>query len=195
MYPILLFSIVALAIILERTLALRRTKIIPRPFLEAVRKLLANAQYQEIAFLSQATKGSAARLVEEALKLTCAPRYIFKESMEEAGRREALNLNAHLSILSLVGQVSPLLGLLGTVSGMIKAFGVIAAEGLASSGLLAGGISEALLTTAAGLTIAIPSLVAFRLLTARADQLVSELENLAGELLENLAAPEKRSLE
>lgn len=190
MYPLILASIVAVALTLERLWAVRRERVLPRPFLAAVSGLLDRRQYDQAAFLSRGEESAAARLVALALKMGGRRRAPFKDSLEEAGRREAQDLTAHLSALNLVAALSPLLGLLGTVSGMIGAFNSIAAEGVGNPGLLAGGISEALLTTAAGLCVAIPTLVAHRALLSRAETLIGELEELSSDLLEALASAE-----
>ncbi|MDR1045246.1 MAG: MotA/TolQ/ExbB proton channel family protein [Candidatus Adiutrix sp.] len=190
MYPILLCSLAGLGLTLERLWALRKARVVPRAFLFSVSRLLDQRQYEQAAFLSQAEDSAAARLVKLALKLGGRRRSLFKDAMEEAGRRESAELSAHLGALNLVASISPLLGLLGTVSGMISAFNSIAAQGNGNPGLLAGGISEALLTTAAGLCVAIPVLVIHRALLSRAESLTGELEDLASDLQEALAAPE-----
>ncbi|MDR2946057.1 MAG: MotA/TolQ/ExbB proton channel family protein [Candidatus Adiutrix sp.] len=191
MYPILLCSLAGLGLVLERLWALRRGRVLPRPFLNSVNSLLEARQYDQAAFLSQSDDCAAARLIQLALKLAGRRRAVFKETMEEAGRREASALTGHLGALHLVASISPLLGLLGTVSGMISAFNSIAAQGGGNQGLLAGGISEALLTTAAGLCVAIPALVLHRALLSRAESLTGELEDLSSDLMEALAAPER----
>ena len=190
MYPIFICSLAGVGLVLERLWALRRSRVVPRYFLISVSNLLDKRQYDEVAFLSQDGRSAAARLVGLALKLAGRRRVTFKDGMEEAGRREASDLTAHLGALHLVASISPLLGLLGTVSGMINAFGSIAAHGSGNPGLLAGGISEALLTTAAGLCVAIPALVAHRALLSRAETLTSELEDLSSDLLEALSSTE-----
>ncbi|MDR2613358.1 MAG: MotA/TolQ/ExbB proton channel family protein [Deltaproteobacteria bacterium] len=190
MYPILCCSLVALAIILERLWALRRARVAPRSLVLSVSGLLARRQFNEAAFLCQDGESAAARLIRQGLKMTGRGRVLFKDAMEEAGRREAATLNAHLELLSVIASVSPLLGLLGTVSGMIVAFGAVAQAGMGNPGLLAGGIGQALLTTAAGLVIAIPAMIIHRLLAGRAEALLAELEDLGSDLLEALAAAE-----
>jgi biopolymer transport protein ExbB len=190
MYPLILASLVALGLTLERLWALRRERVMPRAFLASVSGLLDSRQYDEVAFLCAGGDSAAARLVGLALKMGGRRRSQFKDSLEEAGRREALDLLTHLGVLGLVATISPLLGLLGTVSGMIRAFNAIAIEGVGNPGLLAGGISEALLTTAAGLCVAIPTLVVHRALMSRAESLISELEELSSDLLEALASTE-----
>jgi biopolymer transport protein ExbB len=191
MYPILFCSLAALAIILERSWALRRGKVIPRSLLVSVNELLSLRRYNDAAFLCQDGRNSAARLVRQGLKLIGQRRELFKDVMEETGRRESNFLSAHLDLLGVIASVSPLLGLLGTVSGMINAFGAVASAGLGNPGLLAGGIGQALLTTAAGLVIAIPAMLIHRLLLSRVESLTADLEDLGSDLLEALAAAEK----
>jgi biopolymer transport protein ExbB len=190
MYPLLLGSILAVGLTLERLLALRRGRVLPAAFLASISSLLDRRQYEQVAFLSGGGDHAAARLVNLALKLGGRRRALFKDTLEEAGRREAAELTAHLGALNLVAHISPLLGLLGTVSGMINAFNSLAELGAGDPGLLAGGISEALLTTAAGLCVAIPTLVVHRFLLSRAESLTGEMEALASDLLNALAAAE-----
>jgi biopolymer transport protein ExbB len=190
MYPILCCSLAALAIIMERIWSLRRAKVAPRNLIYSVNDLLAKRQYQEAAFLCQEGLTAAERLVRQALKMIGHSRLLFKDVMEETGRREAIFLGSHLELLGVIAAVSPLLGLLGTVSGMINAFGAVAQVGMGNPGLLAGGIGQALLTTAAGLVVAIPAMVINRLLLNRVEVLTGDLEDLAADLLESLAAPD-----
>lgn len=190
MYPLLLCSLAGVGLVCERLWALRRGRVIPRRFLLALSALLDKRHYDEAALLCQNAEHAAARLARLALKMMGRRRVLFKDVMEEAGRREAAELSAHLGALHLTASISPLLGLLGTVSGMINAFNSIAVEGIGNPGLLAGGISEALLTTAAGLCVAIPTLVLHRALASRAEALTAELEDLAADLMEALSAPE-----
>ncbi|MDL2259898.1 MotA/TolQ/ExbB proton channel family protein [Deltaproteobacteria bacterium OttesenSCG-928-K17] len=190
MYPIILCSLAGLGLTLERLWALRRGRIIPRQMLISISNLLDKRRYDEVAFLCQGEDNAASRLVNTALKLAGRSRAQFKETMEEAGRKEAGFLTSHLGALYLVATISPLLGLLGTVTGMISAFNSIAAEGAGNPGLLAGGISEALLTTASGLCVAIPILVIHRALLSRAESLTMELEDLSSDLLAALSVSE-----
>lgn len=187
MYPLLACSLVAVGFILERLYALRRDRVAPRPFLNSLGRLLDQGRLKEAFFLCQTGDTAAARLALASLKVTGQPRGLIKEILEEAGRREAGELHAHLNVLGVVVAVAPLLGLLGTVSGMIRAFNTITVEGLSNPALMAAGISEALLTTAAGLIIAIPALVAHRYLLSRADNLVAGLEDFGLYLTETLA--------
>ncbi|MDR2354306.1 MAG: MotA/TolQ/ExbB proton channel family protein [Deltaproteobacteria bacterium] len=190
MYPILCCSLVALAIILERSWALRRGKVIPKSLVLSVSDLLARRQFNEAAYLCQDGQNAAARLIRQGLKMTGQSRTIFKDTMEEAGRRESNFLGSHLELLGVIASISPLLGLLGTVAGMINAFGAVAQAGMGNPGLLAGGIGQALITTAAGLVIAIPAMLIHRLLLSRVESLTTDLEDLGSDLLEALAAME-----
>jgi biopolymer transport protein ExbB len=156
----------------------------------SVSELLGRRQYNEAAYLCQDGNTAASRLIRQALKMTGQSRLIFKDVMEETGRRESLFLAYHLELLGVIASVSPLLGLLGTVSGMIEAFSAVAQAGMGNPGLLAGGIGQALLTTAAGLVVAIPAMVIHRLLMNRVEVLTSDLEDLGSDLLEALAAPD-----
>ncbi|MDR1165846.1 MAG: MotA/TolQ/ExbB proton channel family protein [Deltaproteobacteria bacterium] len=188
MYPILCCSLVALAIILERAWALRRGRVIPRSLVISVSDLLARRQFNEAAYLCQDGQNAAARIMRQGLKIAGQNRAFFKDAMEETGRRESNFLASHLELLGVIASVSPLLGLLGTVSGMINAFGAVAQAGMGNPGLLAGGIGQALLTTAAGLVIAIPAMLIHRILMSRVESLTSDLEDLGADLLEALAA-------
>ena len=113
-------------------------------------------------------------------------REIAKESIEDTGRHVVHELERYLNPLGTIAVVSPLLGLLGTVIGMVKVFAAITANGVGNPGILAGGISEALITTAAGLTVAIPSLIGYRYLRGRVDSLVVHMEKEAMKFLEAL---------
>jgi biopolymer transport protein ExbB len=190
MYPLLLCSLAALAIILERVWALRRSRVIPRSLAVSVNDLLKRRRYADAASLCQDGRSSAARLIRQGLKLIGQRRELFRDAMEETGRRESGFLSSHLELLGVIASVTPLLGLLGTVSGMINAFGAVARAGMGNPGLLAGGIGQALLTTAAGLIIAIPAIIIHRLLVSRVESLTADLEDLGADLLEALAAAE-----
>ncbi|MBW1667547.1 MAG: MotA/TolQ/ExbB proton channel family protein, partial [Deltaproteobacteria bacterium] len=110
--------------------------------------------------------------------------WLVKESIEEMGGREAVILEKRIGILSTIANIAPLLGLLGTVSGMIKTFKVISVQGVGNPPPLAGGIAEALITTAAGLSVAIPTLVCYRILRDKAESLIFEMEENSIQLLE-----------
>jgi len=183
MYPIILCSIIALAIFLERLWVLRRKRIIPSAFIETVEDKLRNRKLSEALFLCQNDDSSIAKIFLAGLKNTERGIWMVKEAIEERGGREGIILEKHVGILSTIANLSPLLGLLGTVSGMIKTFKVLS-QGASNPSLLAGGIAEALITTAAGLVVAIPTLVCYRILKDKAESLIFEMEEDSIRLIE-----------
>jgi len=176
MYPIIFCSIVALAVFIERIFLLRRKKIIPDDFVRQVEELIKKEKFSEAVFLCQSNISSISKIFLAGLKNARKGMWLVKEAIEERGSREALILEKHVSILATIANLTPLLGLLGTVSGMIKTFKVISVQGIGNPAPLAGGIAEALITTAAGLSIAIPTLVGHRFLKDKANTLVFEME-------------------
>ena len=191
MYPIFLCSVAALGFFIERMIKLRKSRVLPRGFMQNVNDLISRRKISDAIFLCQAHPSSMARIYHAALKISGQPRPAIKEVVQEVGRREAAELVKYLGVLSTVASITPLLGLLGTVSGMIKTFNVISYYGVGNPGTLAAGISEALLTTAAGLSVAIPTLVGYRFVASKADNLISELEEASLILVESLKGPEQ----
>jgi len=176
MYPIIFCSIVALAIFLERLWVLRRKNIIPQDFVNNVEGLLKKQKISEAVFLCQNDMSSIAKIFLAGLRSTQKGMWLVKEAIEERGSREATILEKNVDILSTIANLTPLLGLLGTVSGMIKTFNAISVQGIGNPAPLAGGIAEALITTATGLCIAIPTLVCYRFLKDKASALIFEME-------------------
>ncbi len=176
MYPILLCSIIALAILLERLWVLRRGRVIPEEFIRNVEELLRKQKVSEAVFMCQGHTSSIARVFLGGLKNSGRGMWLVKEGIEEMGAREAVTLERHVGALATISNLTPLLGLLGTVSGMIKTFNVISVQGVGNPASLAGGIAEALITTASGLCVAIPTLVCHRLLKDRVERLIFEME-------------------
>ena len=184
MYPIILCSIIALAVFLERLWVLRRKHIIPGEFIRQVEELLKRQKISEAVFLCQGDRSSIARIFLSGLKNSGRGMWLVKEAIEERGGREAIILEKHVAILSTIANLTPLLGLLGTVSGMIKTFNVISLQGVGNPAPLAGGIAEALITTAAGLCVAIPTLVCYRILKDKAQSLIFEMEENSIHIIE-----------
>jgi biopolymer transport protein ExbB len=176
MYPILFCSVFALAVFIERIFVLRRKRIIPDGFIRQVEELIRKEKFSEAVFLCQNDVSSISKIFLAGLKNAKKGMWLVKEAIEERGSREALILEKHVSILGTIANLTPLLGLLGTVSGMIKTFKVISVQGMGNPAPLAGGIAEALITTAAGLSVAIPTLVGHRFLKDKANTLVFEME-------------------
>jgi len=184
MYPIIFCSIVALAIFLERLWVLRRKNIIPQDFVNNVEGLLKKQKISEAVFLCQNDISSIAKIFLAGLRSTQKGMWLVKEAIEERGSREATILEKNVDILSTIANLTPLLGLLGTVSGMIKTFNAISVQGIGNPAPLAGGIAEALITTATGLCIAIPTLVCYRYLKDKASSLIFEMEENSIRLVE-----------
>lgn len=184
MLPLILCSIAATGIVVERFMALRQERIAPRNLLSQIWQLhqAGHLDAQRI----QAIRGSSplGRVLAAGLANMEHSREVMKESIEDAGRHVVAELERFLNMLATIASVSPLLGLLGTVLGMIKMFTGISGAGIGSPGVVAGGIAEALITTAAGLIIAIPALMFYRYLRGRVDGLVLQMEADALRLVE-----------
>jgi biopolymer transport protein ExbB len=176
MIPIALCSIIALAIFLERLWSLRRSRVIPRDFLIEIEDLIRREKIPEAITRCRKDNSSMANIIVAGIRNFGKRREIVKESIEEIGRREAATLERYINVVGTIAAIAPLLGLLGTVVGMIKAFNVISIQGVGNPSSLAGGISEALITTAAGLVVAIPTFVLYRYLANKADALIVEME-------------------
>ena len=183
-YPIILCSIIALAVFLERLWMLRRSRIIPKDFVRNVEALLKKQKISDALFLCQGDTSSIAKIFFAGLRSSGRGLWLVKEAIEDRGHREAVILGKHVAILSTIANLSPLLGLLGTVSGMIKTFNVISVQGVGNPAPLAGGIAEALITTASGLCVAIPTLVCYRILRDKANALIFEMEENSIRLVE-----------
>jgi biopolymer transport protein ExbB len=186
MYPIIFCSIVALAVFIERLWILRRKNIIPDEFVRSVEELIRKQKISEALFLAQGDSSSIGKIFFAGLKNTGRGMWLVKEAIEERGDREAVALEKRIGILATVAHLAPLLGLLGTVSGMIKSFNVISMEGTGNPTHLAGGIAEALITTAAGLCVAIPVLVCHRILKNKSESLIYEMEENSLKLVETI---------
>jgi biopolymer transport protein ExbB len=176
MYPIAFCSIIAVGIFLERMWVLRHGRVLPRDFLIEVEDLVMRRKRPEAISLCKRNNSSIAHVVRVGIENYGKKRDVIKEKIEEVGRREAASLERYINVIGTIAGVSPLLGLLGTVSGMIKSFNIISMQGVADPASLAGGISEALITTAAGLVVAIPTFVIYRYLSNKADSLILEME-------------------
>ena len=176
MAPILLCSVISLGIIVERCLSLRRNRILKYEVLQRIEELLRDRKIPEASTLCKRYPSSMTRILLAAILNHDKSREEIKEIIEDAGRHEVPVLERYLTILGTIASISTLLGLLGTITGMIKTFNVIAALGYGHPEALAGGISEALITTAAGLGVAIPTLVLYNFFTSRVDALVIEME-------------------
>lgn len=182
--PIVLCSIVALGIIVERFWSLKRNKILPPDLVPQVWKLSREEKLDAMAIRRIKVGSPLGAILATGLANSRFSREIMKESIEEVGRQVAHDLERYLTALGTISAITPLLGLLGTVVGMIKVFSAIMSQGVGDPSVLAGGISEALITTAAGLAVAIPSLMFHRYFEGRVDDLVLNMEEESLKLIE-----------
>src|SRR5207244_3359452 len=177
MWPILACSIIAIAVFAERFFYLHRTTMHVGEFLRGLANLIQRRNFAEALHECAGTPGPVARVIHSAIVRHDAPRAELKEIVQEAGQLEVPNLERNLNILATISFVTPLVGLLGTVTGMIEAFVTISSHsGLASSTDISNGIYQSLLTTAAGLVVAIPSSVAYSYLSSRVNSLMHDME-------------------
>ncbi len=191
MYPILLCSIVFLAIFIERLYHYRRAAIDADQFISGIRNILKEKKITEAMSVCDETPGPVSHIVRAAILKHDRPRQEIKETIGDAALEEIPRLEKNLNILATVAHVAPLLGLLGTVIGMINCFQKIESlGGRVNAGDLAGGIWVALITTAAGLCVAIPAYVSHNYLVSRVNSLVHDMERSATEVVELLATPE-----
>jgi len=191
MYLIILCSIVALAVVIERLYHLHRARIDSDKFMESISNTLRRNRVMEAIDLCEKTPGPVAHIIKAGILKHDRSRTEIKEAIEDAGVCEVPRLEKNLGALATIAHISPLLGLLGTVTGMVKAFQIIQEKAtslhLVSPGDLAGGIWEALITTAAGLIVAIPTFVAYNYLVSRVKGFILEMERTATDLINILA--------
>lgn len=187
--PLALCSLIAFAIVIERLLwGPSRARVIPPALEQETRRLMSEGKYDELRGICRAEKSPLARIILSVLRNAGRKRIEAIEAVQVQGKREVLELQRYLNVLGTIAAISPLLGLLGTVFGMIETFTVIQDQGVGNASALAGGISEALITTAAGLSIAIPTLVFYRYFLQKAKKLIVDIESLAVELLDAVTA-------
>ena len=193
MIPIILLSILMVAIVWERIRALRRAQGDPDTLARNVAEYVqANDIHGAIAYCRE-RDSPPSRILQRGLERLGRPIGEIKEAVQEAGRRETFNLEKRMDLLASIAAIAPMLGFLGTVTGMIGAFKQIQAyEGLVNPSLLAGGIWEALVTTAAGLGVGLLALFAYNLLVGRITRLVHGMERVTSDFIDLLQAPGRR---
>lgn len=176
MWPIILCSIVAAAIILERMWTLQDKRVLPGDLVQKIWALVEANQINDKIIAALEQNSPLGKVLAAGLASRHRPREVIMERLEDAGRHVVHELERFLNTLGTIAGVSPLLGLLGTVTGIIKAFNAIQAGGMGDPRALSGGIAEALITTAAGLMVAIPALIAYRYLRGKVDRIVIAME-------------------
>ncbi|MBX2868239.1 MAG: MotA/TolQ/ExbB proton channel family protein [Acidiferrobacterales bacterium] len=178
-WPILLCSVVALAIVLERFLALKSGDVAPPELIDRIRKLMKKGELSAKDINEIEENSPLGKVLAAGLRNPNQHRVVIKEAIEEAGRHVVHDLERHLTTLGTIANITPLLGLLGTVIGMIKVFSAITTFGVGDPQALAEGISEALVTTAAGLSVGIPSLMFYRFFKGKVNELTVDMEQQA----------------
>jgi biopolymer transport protein ExbB len=192
MWPIIACSIAAVGILLERLWTLQRKRVLPQELIKKVSDLADKNQVTPKVIEALEKNSPLGRVLAAALANRQRGRAIMMERVEDTGRHVVHELERFLNSLGTIASISPLLGLLGTVSGIIRAFNAVMLGGMGDPAKLAGGISEALVTTAAGLAVAIPAFIAYRYLRGKVERIVIEMEKVAVTFADSLGAEEQR---
>ncbi len=184
-FVILFCSFISLALIIEHIVNIKRDKIVPPQLIDEIEGMFENEEYQEALELCEAEPNFLTNVLAAGLPKINAGFDTMKAAMDEAGDEEAIKLQQKIGYLSLIGNIAPMMGLFGTVSGMIEAFQIIATKGASvSPSDLAGGISKALVTTFLGLFVAIPTMIAYFFFRNRVVRVTLEIGAIADELVE-----------
>ena len=191
MAPIILCSIAAVGILLERLWTLQRKRVLPEDLIKKLSSFAEGGQVTPKIIEALEKNSPLGRVLAAALANRDRGREIMMERVQDTGRHVVHELERFLNTLGTIASISPLLGLLGTVTGIIRAFNAVMLGGMGDPRLLAGGISEALITTAGGLAVAIPSFIAFRYLRGKVERIVIDMEKIAVTFADSLNAPEK----
>jgi biopolymer transport protein ExbB len=186
MLPIILCSVISISIIVERFWSLQREKVLPKHLVASVWHMVKTGKLERNKIEEVGRQSALGKVLSAGLNVRDQRRERIKESIEERGREVVHELERFLNTLGTVASISPLLGLLGTVVGIMKAFNEIVIHGVGNPGVLAGGISQALITTIAGLSVAIVSLVFYRYFRRKVDTIVVEMEREAIKMVDVL---------
>ena len=194
MWPIILCSIGAVAIILERLWTLQDKRVLPPELARKVWQLVEADQINDKVIAALEQNSPLGRVLAAGLASRHRPRTIVMERLEDTGRHVVYELERFLNTLGTIAVISPLLGLLGTVTGIIHSFNAIEAGGVGDPRALSGGIAQALIATAAGMCVAIPALFSYRYLRGRVDRIVIEMEKEAIRLADAVEAATHRNM-
>ena len=185
-YALAFCSLIATAVIIERSIALRRSRILPRQIIDLVEAVQPGKDLSLPLEICRRNPGVFSDVMRAGLENADREWEVMRDAVIDAGRQETPAIERHLFWLQTVAQASPLLGLLGTVFGMIKMFSSVSLQGLGDPQVLSHGISEAMLATAEGLCIGIPALVAYNYFTSQSERLIAEIEAHASRLVSRL---------
>ncbi|MFQ5751389.1 MAG: MotA/TolQ/ExbB proton channel family protein [bacterium] len=188
MIPLAISSIVGLAIVIEKSLSLRRTRVIIPEVVNVLDNIKGPDDIGLALSICEKHEGPFANIIRVGLVNRDQPRDEIKEFLVDQGRQEVRTLERGLVILETIAGIAPLLGLLGTVIGILKVFNVISALGVGQAAALSGGISEALITTIVGLSIGIPAVVVYNYFTNKAEDLILEIEKYSSALLKKVTS-------
>ena len=187
MYPLALASLLALALVIERAIALRKNKIII-PEIKSVVKNFSSLKDMDLAkSMCEKYDSPFSNIVKISLDNHVLSKGEMREIIEDQGRQETRKLEKGLVALETIAAISPLMGLLGTVLGMVSVFEVIKDQGIGQTAALSGGISEALLTTVSGLFVGIPVLIAYYYFTSKSEDLILDIEKYSNELIQKIS--------
>lgn len=192
MYPLLVASLIALAFIIERAMALRKKKILIPEIISVVNNFSTLKDIDLATTICEKYDGPLPNIIRIGLNNHDKIHTEIRELLEEEGRQEIRKLEKGLTVLETIAAIAPLMGLLGTVLGMIQVFAVIKEQGIGQTAALSGGISEALLTTVTGLFIGIPVLIAFNYFTNKAENLVLDIEKYANLMIQKISRIQKK---
>ncbi len=192
MWPILILSIIGFAVMIERAWVLRKARINVNEFLAKIRKaLMVNRSLRDAVKICEQYQGPVASVMKAGLLKHGQPKDDVEKTIENAAMYETTRLERGLAVIATAANIEPMLGFLGTVTGMINSFDALAKSGLSNPGLVAAGISEALITTASGLIIAIPMQLAYNYFTTRINKFVRDVETSTNMLLETYGEMER----
>ena len=191
MWPIIICSVAAVGILLERLWTLQRKRVLPQDLIKKVSELSDRNQVNPKVIEALEKNSPLGRVLAAALANRHRGREIMMERVQDTGRHVVHELERFLNSLGTIASISPLLGLLGTVTGIIRAFNAVMLGGMGDPRALAGGISEALITTAGGLAVAIPSFIAYRYLRGKVERIVIDMEKIAVNFADSLGAVEQ----
>jgi biopolymer transport protein ExbB len=188
MWPLAVLSILTVTVLIEKALNLRTSKVIHGEIVSCIESIRTPADIPLAMKICERFDSPFANIVRAGLAEANKPIFIVRQAMEDTGRREVKRLERYMVVLETAAAAGPLLGLLGTVIGMIEVFSVISVAGVGQAGLLSGGIAQALIATVFGLIIAVPALILFNFLDARIEGMVLRIDEYSHLLLKRLAA-------